>query len=672
MQVMKVYVNYENKNWKKYDIDFEKIACAAVLPEHKDAEVSITLVDDSQIHKLNKQYRNIDRPTNVLSFELGDDVLLGDIFISLDTVIREARDARISVNEHVAHMIVHGMLHLQGYDHISESEAKIMESKEINILKKLGYQNPYEENACNDETCCPGKFITKLKSLKIKENSVWQYVLYGVFGAITSFGFAPFYLWFLSVLGICGAYCLTIKQTKKVSFLKSWIMTFPFGALYGITMFWWMLNSIYVVPELAKQFAIWTIPALIGIGFICGVILSLPFAVIRYVSRKPAHRAILFATLCALVLWLREWIFTGFPWNPISNIFINYSMIANSVSLWGALGLSFVIIGIMASLVEVFKDKTNKSCWFVLFMCVVLLCVGCVCGYHNMKLSDVEKTDNAMVIRIVQPAKSAVYKMPKTREEAHVIAEQKVHDLFVWGTTDTSMRPDLIVYPETAYPYVIVDDRFPLSTLLNTNVIMGANHYKNGNMYNALVVADKFGKINHIYNKSHLVPFGEYGPFGGLVPAPGQLTSGDGMELIKIDTRRGSFVFAPAVCYEIIFSDSLIPRGETPDAIINITNDTWFGTTPGIYQHLDMVRRYAMESGVPVVRANYSGISAFIASDGNVESELAVGENGTLDGFVWGAHDTPYRIIGRDIWMVIILMFSIFASISISVFQKKD
>jgi apolipoprotein N-acyltransferase len=116
----------------------------------------------------------------------------------------------------------------------------------------------------------------------------------------------------------------------------------------------------------------------------------------------------------------------------------------------------------------------------------------------------------------------------------------------------------------------------------------------------------------------------------------------------------------------------LIPKGTRPDAIINITNDTWFGTTPGVYQHLDMVRRYAIESGIPVVRSNYSGISAFITSDGNVISSMPVGETGSLDGFVWGAHETPYRIMGRDLLIALILMFSIIASVSISLFQKKD
>lgn len=85
---MRVYVNYNDKRWKKYNIDFDKIANAVVGKKYQDAEVSITLTDDDEIHAMNKMYRNIDKPTNVLSFELGDDLLLGDIYISLDSITR--------------------------------------------------------------------------------------------------------------------------------------------------------------------------------------------------------------------------------------------------------------------------------------------------------------------------------------------------------------------------------------------------------------------------------------------------------------------------------------------------------------------------------------------------------------------------------------------------------
>ena len=346
--------------------------------------------------------------------------------------------------------------------------------------------------------------------------------------------------------------------------------------------------------------------------------------------------------------------------------------IINSISLWGSIGLTFVIVGLTASFVDLCRDKQRKSSWFVFVMYIILLLLGCVYGAHNMKLSDRENVSPYPIIRIVQPAKSAVYKMPASKEEVRDIANQKIRDLFIWATEDKSVSPDIIVFPETTYPYTMVNNNFPFAKILNTNVVIGTNYYNDGKFYNSMVIADKSGTVKHLYSKSHLVPFGEYGPFGGLVPTPGHLTAGNGKELITINTRYGEFIFAPAVCYEIIFSDSLIPEGTLPDAIINITNDTWFGNTPGVYQHLDMVRRYAIESGVPVVRANYSGISAFVSADGNVISQLPVAQTGSLDGFVWGAHFTPYRVVGRNLWMAFILMFSIFVSISISLFQKKD
>ena len=671
---MKVYVNIEDSRWKKYKIDFNKIANAAVSPVYKDSEVSITLINDKRIQSINKKYRALNKPTNVLSFELGDDVLLGDIFVSLDTVMREAKDAHISVEEHIAHMIVHGMLHLQGYDHIKDKEAQIMENKEITILKKLGYKNPYAEDefVCNDKSCCPGRFITKLQSIKIRENSFMWYLTSALLGIITSFGFAPFNLWPLSLFGIGMMYWMVTKQKNDIGFIKSWLLSFSFGAFYGIAMFWWVLHSIYVIPELTAQFAIWTIPALIGIGLLCGVILSLPFAVVRCIQRKPPYRAILFATIWTVVLWGREWFLTGFPWNPISNITMNFPMVINSISLWGSLGLSFIIIGLIASFVELCRNKKIKSCWFVFSLYVFLFLIGCSYGYHNMKLADKEDIDNYPIIRIVQPAKSAVYKMPATNQEAQDIALQKIRDLFILATQDNTMAPDIIVFPETSYPYTITNELFPLSRILNTNVIMGANYYNNAKMYNSMVFADNTGIIKHLYSKSHLVPFGEYGPFGGLVPSPGMLSEGMGAEVFAINTNAGDFVVAPAVCYEIIFTDSLIPQDKIPNAIINITNDTWFGNTPGVYQHLDMVRKYAIESGIPVVRANYSGISAFVMPDGNVESSLPVGQSGSLDGYVWGAHNTPYRTIGRDLCLIFILMFSTIVSISISLFQKRD
>ena len=666
---MKVLVDIHDKRWNKYKIDFNKIANAVVGNDYKDSEVSVILTNDREIQKINKQYRNINKPTNVLSFELGDDILLGDIYISFDTVKKEAKAENISVQNHTAHMLVHGVLHLLGYDHINDQDANVMEGKEIKILGKLNIKNPYEDDTecvvCSDVSCCPASGLVGLiNRIKIKEDGFWQYVLYALFGGVASFGFAPFYQWWWTLIGVGGAYWLTVRNKNKCGFWRTLLRVAPFGAMYSVAMFWWTLHSIYVVPELAAQFAVWTLPGVIGLAIAGVFVFSWPFVAVSRVTRNPAYRAILFAMVWVLVLWAREWMFTGFPWNPIANITMQMPLVANSMSLWGALGLSFVIVGTIAAITEVVCARKSKFVWGTLALFALLGAIGALWGRYNINLSSVGADEQQRVIRIVQPAQSQEQKATHNREEMIKNAENNLQKLFALASSGDKV--DLIVFPETAYPFTILNGDFmPLAQALGTDIVVGATFLDDSKIYNSMVFADKTGEIKNVYSKSHLVPFGEYSPLGFL-PSPVNLSAGDGAELVEFQ----DFVFAPAICYEIIFSDSVIPRGaKTPFAVLNITNDNWFGNTPGTYQHLDMVRRYAIESGVPVVRANYSGISAFVLSDGNVISALPISEVGILDGIVWGAHKTPYRTIGLNGLLIIILLF---ANVCLFMVRRKN
>jgi probable rRNA maturation factor len=111
------------------------------------SEVSLALVSDAKIKNLNAQYRHKDKPTNVLSFpgaEIdGFTPLLGDIVLAFETVVRESNERSLGLNDHVVHLIVHGFLHLLGYDHEIEADAETMESIEIKTLEGLGITNPY-------------------------------------------------------------------------------------------------------------------------------------------------------------------------------------------------------------------------------------------------------------------------------------------------------------------------------------------------------------------------------------------------------------------------------------------------------------------------------------------------------------------------------------------------
>lgn len=117
-------------------------ACEAALASKKKYELTVVLADDAFIRELNKTYRGKNKATNVLSFA-GEENHLGDIILAYETIAREANEQGKSFKHHAMHLIVHGVLHLQGYDHERNKDAEAMERKEIKILKKLGISNPY-------------------------------------------------------------------------------------------------------------------------------------------------------------------------------------------------------------------------------------------------------------------------------------------------------------------------------------------------------------------------------------------------------------------------------------------------------------------------------------------------------------------------------------------------
>lgn len=129
------------------EADFYTWICAALLPDHTSAEIGIRIVDEEESAQLNQQYRDKNGPTNVLSFTLDHEPLVGDIVICAPIVAQEAKNQGIEEIAHWAHLTVHACYHLQGYDHQTETEATAMEAREIATLKKLGFKNPYgEEN----------------------------------------------------------------------------------------------------------------------------------------------------------------------------------------------------------------------------------------------------------------------------------------------------------------------------------------------------------------------------------------------------------------------------------------------------------------------------------------------------------------------------------------------
>jgi apolipoprotein N-acyltransferase len=156
-------------------------------------------------------------------------------------------------------------------------------------------------------------------------------------------------------------------------------------------------------------------------------------------------------------------------------------------------------------------------------------------------------------------------------------------------------------------------------------------------VYNSIYVIDRDGSIASVYDKVHLVPFGEYLPLQRFLESLGlqQLTkqrggflAGDRHRLISIP---GAAHALPLICYEIVFPGEIMPDGPRPGWIVNVTNDGWFGISSGPYQHLQQARVRAIEQGLPLVRAANTGISAVVDPVGRIINALPLGREGVID-----------------------------------------
>jgi apolipoprotein N-acyltransferase len=235
------------------------------------------------------------------------------------------------------------------------------------------------------------------------------------------------------------------------------------------------------------------------------------------------------------------------------------------------------------------------------------------------------------------------------------------------GPQSTGLRDVThLIWPESAFPFLLtrepdalaqIASLLPQGAVLITGAVRApetAPGVAPAGAYNSVYVIDHDGSILSVYDKVHLVPFGEYLPFQSLLESLGimQLTKLPG-GFIAGERRRAQSVpraprFLPLICYEIIFPDEAVPRGERPGWLLNLTNDGWFGYSSGPYQHLQQARVRAIEQGLPLVRAANTGISAVVDPLGRIIKSLPLSTEGVLDSALPRRIDPPLYVRTGD------------------------
>ena len=204
-----------------------------------------------------------------------------------------------------------------------------------------------------------------------------------------------------------------------------------------------------------------------------------------------------------------------------------------------------------------------------------------------------------------------------------------------------------LIWPEAAFPFFLTREPDALAQMAalvkpNTKLITGAvRAIETGSRvtgaYNSIYVIDGDGSIGGIYDKVHLVPFGEFLPFEPLMEKIGLMSLTKQVGGFSAGDRRRSLAVAgapnmlPLICYEAIFPEEAMPAGERPGWIVNLTNDGWFGISSGPYQHFQQARVLAIAEGLPLVRVANTGISAVVDPVGRVIKSLPLGSEGVLD-----------------------------------------
>lgn len=438
-----------------------------------------------------------------------------------------------------------------------------------------------------------------------------------------------------------------------------------FGFGYFVAGLWWIGNALLID---AGAFA-WALPlAVIALPACLALFYGFATALARLVWANDIGRIAALAVGFGLAEWLRAVLFTGFPWNAIGYAAMPVPVLMQPVALLGLFTVNTIAVFVFAMPALLAGDRDRV----VGLLSAVLIVVAAV-GFGTWRLAQpIPEDAQSQTVRIVQPSVDQSGKWDSSMRDK-IFADQLALSA---EPAEPDAIPGLIVWPETSVPFLLTDRPDALlaigQMLQDGQMLMAGAVRTEGDAtgtryYNSIVAINSDGEIVDAADKVHLVPFGEYLPLSELlstlgmrqlVNAPGAFSPGSSRGVL--DAPNGARLLA-MICYEIIFPREIAHTGDA-NAIINLTNDAWYGDTPGPYQHFRQAQVRAVESGLPLIRAANNGISAVVDSRGNVIEAFDLNVVGSLDArlTVGAMPVSPYKL---HLFFAVMFIFATLACI---------
>ena len=447
-------------------------------------------------------------------------------------------------------------------------------------------------------------------------------------GAVGSFAMQPFEIWPVLIISLSGFWLLLTMGQKK---WHAWLSGFLFSFGYLVASLWWVGNALLVDGNpyaWALPLAVFGLPALLSFyGMIAGGLTR------TFAKGRSFSSFLFFVAMVAFWEWGRGNMFTGFPWNLFGMTWTSSLPMAQLASVGGVHLLNLLTIFIMALPAFLWKGEASKQTKIILTASsLLLIAINFGWGYNRLQ-ENPTSLNKDVVIQIVTPNIAQADKwnpdlMAKNFFKTVALMHPNASNNHKSGKAraiilpETALMPEVFTSPDAMNALKVALNAYPEKTYLLGGALKreedpnGTTRY-----YNSLAGMDKTGKVRAWFNKFHLVPFGEYIPFQKYVPF-GPVAKFAGFQGGKGPETWTQFdglpPFGPLICYEVIFAGEITAPENHPSWIINVTNDAWYGVSPGPFQHLAQTQFRAIEEGIPLIRSTNTGISAVIDPAGRI------------------------------------------------------